>query len=87
MAELDPRPLRKDLTSRECASLIGALLGSLVTFADIDDVRSALAWWAENDDAWDALDLLGQSARDDSHAPPRAGNGSKSSNNRKISGN
>jgi len=85
MAELDPRPMRKDLTSRECASLIGALLGSLVTFADLAEVRAAVLWWAERDDAWDALDLLSQSARDDRHALVR--NGSKSRNNGKISRN
>jgi len=55
---LDPRPARTDLTDRECARIIGGLLGSLLGIAsDTDTVRRAVKWWAETDTAWQALDF------------------------------
>lgn len=52
---LDTRPARNDLTSRECAKLLGGLLASLSEQALIDDVREAVIWWAENQTAWEAF--------------------------------
>jgi len=46
---------RTDLTDRECAKLIGSLLGGLVLMADRETVRAAVRWWAENDLAWSAF--------------------------------
>ncbi len=52
---LDSRPARNDLTSRECAKLIGALLNGLCEQASIDDVKLAVDWWSTNKGAWDAI--------------------------------
>lgn len=52
---LDPREARADLTSRECAKLIGALVGGLVEMANPEDVRTALRWWCEYDAPWEAF--------------------------------
>jgi hypothetical protein len=49
---LDPRPVRTDLTDRECSRIIGGLLGSLCGCSDVETVRSAVKWWAETDQAW-----------------------------------
>lgn len=58
---LDPRPGRTDLTSRECAKLIGGTIGCLVGMASVDAVREAIRWWAgpEAKDAWLVLGNLG----------------------------
>lgn len=53
--KLDARPARMDLTSRECSKLIGALLGGLAQMADVDQLRIAVRWWAETDEAWQLL--------------------------------
>lgn len=46
------------LTSRECERLIGSLVGGLTALADISDIRVAIKWWAENDDAWEMVGLI-----------------------------
>jgi hypothetical protein len=52
---LDTRPPRNDLTSRECAKLIGGLLGGLCEQASIEDVKQAIDWWSRNESAWNAF--------------------------------
>lgn len=49
---LSKEPARK-LTDREVAKILGSLIGGLCEMASIDDVRNAVAWWAEEDDAWE----------------------------------
>jgi hypothetical protein len=51
---LDPTPIRS-FTDRECASIIGTLLGGLVQYSDLDTVRRAITWWAETEEAWAML--------------------------------
>lgn len=53
--KLSPAPSRTDLTDRECSVLVGGLLGGLVRMADLPTLRRAVRWWAETDDARDAL--------------------------------
>lgn len=60
---LSPLPRRADLTDRECASLIGGLLGSMVQNADIESVRNAVRWWAETDEAWEGLRVMAEAMR------------------------
>lgn len=48
-------PARGDLTSRECAKIIGGLLGSLTGVAAIDDVKCAIDWWSQNESAWNSF--------------------------------
>lgn len=63
--ELSPGPPRR-LTDRECASVIGGLIGGLViTLASSDDVRRAVKWWAENGEAWEELNRICESG----HSP------------------
>lgn len=50
--KLNPQAARTDLTDRECAKIIGGLLGTLVQLAEPETVRKAVHWWAENDRAW-----------------------------------
>lgn len=52
---LSPAVARTDLTDRECSKIIGGLLGSLCTVADVDAVRRAVQWWAETPEAWAAI--------------------------------
>jgi len=74
MAEpLDPKPPREDLTDRECVKLIGACLGGLVQMANIDDVRRAVRWWFETDEAWTYLAQMDAAARLATGTPPRRG--------------
>lgn len=49
---LDQRPARNDLTSRECAKIVGGTIGVLLQMADASAVRDAVRWWAETDSAW-----------------------------------
>jgi hypothetical protein len=53
--KLDTRPVRTDLTDRECSRIIGGLLGCLSTMTDIETLRNAVRWWAETDIAWQGL--------------------------------
>jgi hypothetical protein len=52
---LDTRPARNDLTSRECAKLIGGLLASLCEQASIEEVKEAVDSWSRNQTVWDAF--------------------------------
>lgn len=45
--KLDDRPARTDLTDRECAKLIGGLVGNLLQMSDQQSVRRALQWWVD----------------------------------------
>jgi hypothetical protein len=49
---LDPKPARTDLTDRECAKLIGGLIGTLGELAPLENIRAAVKWWAENEEPW-----------------------------------
>lgn len=51
--ELDKRPARTDLTDRECSKIIGGCIGSLAEMAPIENIRKAVRWWAETDEAWE----------------------------------
>jgi len=55
MMHLTPQPARTDLTDRECARIIGGLLGSLAGMTTPATVRRAVKWWAESNDAWAAI--------------------------------
>lgn len=52
---LSQEPRRCDLTDRECASIIGGLLGSLSQNSNLETVRNTVRWWAENDKAWEFM--------------------------------
>lgn len=60
---LDSRPARTDLTDRECAKILGGLIGSLCLMTNVETVRSAVEHWAEESEAWIAIDLLTQAQR------------------------
>jgi hypothetical protein len=50
--KLDPEPARQ-LSSRECAKILGGTLGCLMTMAPAEDVKAAVAWWIEHwAEAW-----------------------------------
>lgn len=51
-------PARTDLTDREFCKIIGGLIGAMVQMGDRDDVRNAVRWWAETDEAWKLFDVL-----------------------------
>jgi hypothetical protein len=53
-------PIRRDCTDRECAGILGGLVGVLVQFAPVAEIRNALAWWAETDEPWEELAQLRQ---------------------------
>jgi hypothetical protein len=53
---LDSKPARLDLTDRECAKLLGGMIGALAEMAPLENVRAAIRWWAEHDDPWAALE-------------------------------
>lgn len=52
---LSSEPARTDLTDRECAKLLGSLIGGLCLMAPKDAVRAAVRWWAEADGVWPYL--------------------------------
>jgi hypothetical protein len=61
MMKLSSKPTRHDLTDRECAKLLGGLIGGLCAASDdVDAVRRAVRWWAANDDAWRLLAGVGE---------------------------
>jgi hypothetical protein len=65
MAEkLDKRDPRNDLTDRECAKLLGATIGGLITMSDVETVRRAIRWWAEDDAAWTYMGQVRQFSSD-----------------------
>jgi hypothetical protein len=50
---LDPHAARTDLTTRECAKIIGGTLGGLVGMTQDAEVRDAIRWWASlSDEQW-----------------------------------
>lgn len=57
---LDTRPARNDLTSRECAKLLGGFLGGLAEMAPIEAVRDAVNWYAQHDDPWALLESINE---------------------------
>ena len=52
-AKLTPLAVRTDRTDRECVPLLGGLIGALCLEAEVENVRNAVKWWAENKTAWD----------------------------------
>jgi hypothetical protein len=61
---LDTRPARKDLTDRECATLIGGLIGSLAQVAPIENIRRALQWWLEHEQPWREIEEFSRLMQD-----------------------
>lgn len=57
---LNAEAARTDLNSRECAKLLGGLIGALSSMAPLPELREAVRWWAENEEAWKALELAQQ---------------------------
>jgi hypothetical protein len=55
---LDTRPARKDLTTRECAKLLGGTIGGLLEMADLETVRAAVKWWAEQEAVWNVMAMV-----------------------------
>lgn len=53
--ELDDRPARNDLTSRECAKILAGTITALADQAAIDNVKLAIEWLARSESMWDAL--------------------------------
>lgn len=51
MTNLTPEP-RRVLTDRECASILGGVVGGLVLNAPADRVLTALQWWVEHFSEW-----------------------------------
>lgn len=47
----------RNLTDRECAKIIGALLGSLCSMADPEDVRRAIEYW-NSDESWEKFNAI-----------------------------
>ena len=45
----------QNLTDRECCKILGGLIGGLATVANLDDVRNAVRWWADTDEAWEQM--------------------------------
>lgn len=52
--KLDPNPSR-ELTDRECCSLLGGIIGAMVRTSGVETVRRAVTWWASTDAAWHGL--------------------------------
>lgn len=48
-------PARTDLTDRECAKLLGGIIGSLCQMTTPETVRAAVQYWAQTDAVWEAL--------------------------------
>lgn len=48
----DPNLLHK-CKSREAASVLGMVIGGLLPFMKLEDVRDAVRWWAETDEVWE----------------------------------
>jgi hypothetical protein len=53
--KLTTEPARTDLTDRECAKVIGAILGGLAQMTDLATVKRAMKWWVETPAAWQML--------------------------------
>jgi len=46
MVRLDPRPVRDDFTSAECAKILGGTIGALVDMASFEALSEALGFWS-----------------------------------------
>jgi hypothetical protein len=57
-AELEPEPCRRDFTVRECTSLLGAMIGGLQQFADVETIRRAVHWYTKSDAPWQMFRLM-----------------------------
>ena len=55
---LDTRSSRSNLTDRECASILGSIIGGLMQLSNATTIRIAVRWWAETDAAWLPLEQL-----------------------------
>ncbi len=66
---LSPKPRRTDFTDREFCNIIGGLLGGLTHAGEIDDLRNAVRWWAETDQAWEGLRIAKNRRFDDGGFP------------------
>jgi hypothetical protein len=60
--ELDTRPVRTDMTSREAARILSSLIGGLATLMDPQVLREAVVWIAVEDNFWRALQRIGEIA-------------------------
>lgn len=56
--KLDPNKARTDLTSREIAKLLGGFIGGLIEMAELDEIETAVKWWAENPEAWEHFEKI-----------------------------
>ena len=52
---LDSKPARTDFTDRECAKLLGGLIGALCQITTPETVRAAVKHWAQTDASWEAI--------------------------------
>lgn len=59
---LTKEQVRTDLTDRECARIIGGIIGSLCGMTNTDTVRNAIKWWALTDSAWISMKNLEKAA-------------------------
>lgn len=66
MTRLDPRPVRDDFTSAECAKILGGTIGALVDMASFESVTEALAFWSGPTGQRKLRELYGR----DSDPPP-----------------
>jgi hypothetical protein len=55
---LSPNPVHS-FTNRECTSILGSLIGGLVRYAGVINVREAVNWWATNPEAWELMQAGG----------------------------
>jgi len=63
--KLSTMAARTDLTDREASKLLGSLIGGLLDMAPVEEVRNAVRWWAENDEAWAYMEKMQEAnARD-----------------------
>lgn len=53
--ELSTVEARTDLTSRECAKLLGAMIGGLLQMAPLEEIRCAVRWLDVEDAYWDLI--------------------------------
>lgn len=58
--KLDPNEARTDLTSREVAKLLGGFIGGMTEMAALDEIQTAVKWWAETPEAWEELEKINE---------------------------
>jgi hypothetical protein len=58
---LSTKPVRTDLTDRECTSILGATIGGLMEMAPRENIEAAIQWWFDH--RKDGLDLLEEAKR------------------------